>query len=142
MPILTIHDSDFETNVCASSAPVLLDFWAGWCAPCRMLAPILEEVSAAKPDLLIGKINVEEEPELAERFQIFKHSNTYSFSERADGKTDQRSASRECNSRNDFLICNCSEPSRFSCKSVNHACMNEHFYMEIYLADTPHRRNA
>lgn len=70
MPILTIHDSDFETNVCASSAPVLLDFWAGWCAPCRMLAPILEEVSAAKPDLLIGKINVEEEPELAERFQI------------------------------------------------------------------------
>ena len=37
---------------------------------------------------------------------------------------------------------NCSEPSRFSCKSVNHACMNEHFYMEIYLADTPHRRNA
>lgn len=70
MPILTIHDSDFETNVYASSAPVLLDFWAGWCAPCRMLAPILEEVSAAKPDLLIGKINVEEEPELAERFQI------------------------------------------------------------------------
>jgi len=70
MPILTIHDSDFETNVCASSAPVLLDFWAGWCTPCRMLAPILEEVSAAKPDLLIGKINVEEEPELAERFQI------------------------------------------------------------------------
>ena len=46
----------------------------------------------------------------------------------------------------DFLlfcpICNCSEPSRFSCKSVNHACMNEHFYMEIYLADTPHRRNV
>ena len=70
MPILTIHDSDFETNVCASSAPVLLDFWAGWCTPCRMLAPILEEVSAAKPDLLIGKINVEEEPELVERFQI------------------------------------------------------------------------
>lgn len=70
MPILTIHDSDFETNVCASSAPVLLDFWADWCAPCRMLAPILEKVSAAKPDLLIGKINVEEEPELAERFQI------------------------------------------------------------------------
>jgi len=41
-----------------------------------------------------------------------------------------------------ILFCNCSEPSRFSCKSVNHACMNEHFYMEIYLADTPHRRNA
>ena len=40
------------------------------------------------------------------------------------------------------IFCNCSEPSRFSCKSVNHACMNEHFYMEIYLADTPHRRNA
>ena len=40
------------------------------------------------------------------------------------------------------MMCNCSEPSRFSCKSVNHACMNEHFFMEIYLADTPHRRNA
>ena len=41
-----------------------------------------------------------------------------------------------------IAIRNCSEPSRFSCKSVNHACMNEHFFMEIYLADTPHRRNA
>ena len=142
MPILTIHDSDFETNVCASSAPVLLDFWADWCAPCRMLAPILEEVSAAKPDLLIGKINVEEEARAGRTISDFEHSNAYPFSERTDGKTDQRSASRGCNSRNDFLICNCSEPSRFSCKSVNHACMNEHFYMEIYLADTPHRRNA
>ena len=70
MPILAIHDSDFETLIHASSAPVLLDFGAGWCGPCRMLAPILEEVSAARPDLLIGKINVEEEPALTEQFQI------------------------------------------------------------------------
>ena len=87
MPILAIHDSDFETNVCASSAPVLLDFWAGWCGPCRMLAPILEEVSAAKPDLLIGKINVEEEPELAERFQILSIPTLILFQ---DGRTVKR----------------------------------------------------
>ena len=87
MPILAIHDSDFETNVCASSAPVLLDFWAGWCGPCRMLAPILEEVSAAKPDLLIGKINVEEEAELAERFQILSIPTLILFQ---DGRTVKR----------------------------------------------------
>lgn len=70
MPILTIHNSDFETTIRTSSALVLLDFWASWCMPCRMLAPVLEELSVDRPDLLIGKINVEEEPALTDQFQI------------------------------------------------------------------------
>lgn len=70
MPVLTIHDTDFETKAGFSSEIVLLDFWAAWCTPCRMLAPVLEKISAERPELLIGKINVEEEPKLASRFHI------------------------------------------------------------------------
>lgn len=70
MSILTVTNSNFQSEVINSEKPVLLDFWAGWCAPCRMLSPIVDEVAAERSDIKVGKINVDEEPELAGRFGV------------------------------------------------------------------------
>lgn len=70
MSILTVTNSNFQSEVINSEKPVLLDFWASWCAPCRMLSPIVDEVAAERSDVKVGKINVDEEPELAGRFGV------------------------------------------------------------------------
>lgn len=70
MSILTVTNSNFQSEVINSEKPVLLDFWASWCAPCRMLSPIVDEVAAERSDIKVGKINVDEEPELAGRFGV------------------------------------------------------------------------
>ncbi len=70
MSILTVTNSNFQSEVINSDKPVLLDFWASWCAPCRMLSPIVDEVAAERSDIKVGKINVDEEPELAGRFGV------------------------------------------------------------------------
>ena len=68
--MLNITSANFEEMVLNNPKPVLLDFWATWCGPCRMVAPILEEIAAEREDILIGKINVDEEMELAVKFGI------------------------------------------------------------------------
>ena len=57
-------------EVMNSDRPVLLDFWAPWCGPCRMVAPIVEEIAEERPDLKVGKVNVDEQPELARQFGV------------------------------------------------------------------------
>ena len=61
---------NFEQEVLRSDKTVLLDFWATWCGPCRMVAPILEEIAAERPDIKVCKVNVDEQPELASRYRI------------------------------------------------------------------------
>ena len=71
MSVLTITKDNFDTEVLQSDKTVLLDFWADWCGPCRMLSPTVDEISDERTDIKVGKVNVDNEPALAEKFGIF-----------------------------------------------------------------------
>lgn len=70
MSVLKITESNFQSVVLESNKTVLLDFWASWCGPCRMLSPIIDEIAGERSDIKVGKVNVDEEPELASQFKI------------------------------------------------------------------------
>lgn len=70
MASIQITKSNFEKEVMESGQTVLLDFWASWCGPCRMVGPIVEAVSEERTDIKVGKINVDEETELAEQYNV------------------------------------------------------------------------
>ena len=70
MAVITITNENFETEVLKSEQPVLLDFWATWCGPCRMVSPIVDEIGDEVTDKKVGKVNVDEQPELAAKFGI------------------------------------------------------------------------
>ena len=70
MAVVQITKDNFKTLVQESSKPVLLDFWAVWCGPCKMIAPIVEAIAEEREDILVGKVNVDEEMELASAFGI------------------------------------------------------------------------
>ena len=67
---LRINNDNFD-SIKNSSKPVLLDFYADWCGPCRMVSPIIEEIAAERRDIIVGKVNVDENPELAGEFKIY-----------------------------------------------------------------------
>jgi len=70
MASIKITKKNFEDEVLRSEKPVLLDFWAAWCGPCRMVAPTIEEIAKENEDIKVGKINIDEERELAAKFKI------------------------------------------------------------------------
>ena len=70
MSAITITKNNFASEVLQSDKTVLLDFWATWCGPCRMLSPIVDQVADERPDVKVGKVNVDEQPELAGQFGI------------------------------------------------------------------------
>ena len=70
MSVLHITKENFEAEVLNSDKPVLLDFFAAWCGPCKMIAPILEDIAQEREDIKVCKVNVDEEPELAAQYQV------------------------------------------------------------------------
>ncbi len=70
MSVIKISNENFASEVLNSNKPVLLDFYADWCGPCRMVGPIVSEIANERNDVKVGKINVDEQPELAAQFQV------------------------------------------------------------------------
>ena len=70
MSAMHIHNHNFQEEVIHSEKPVLVDFWASWCGPCRMVGPIIDEIAVEHPEYKVVKINIDEEPELASQYRV------------------------------------------------------------------------
>ena len=70
MALLKLTRDNFETEVLNSTLPVLIDFYADWCGPCRMLGPVIDEIPEEATDFKVGKVNIDEQPELATKYQV------------------------------------------------------------------------
>jgi thioredoxin 1 len=86
---ITLTSNNFDSEVLKSSKPVLVDFWASWCGPCKMLAPIIEEISNEYGDIIkVGKVNVDDQRELAQKYDILSIPTVLLFK---DGKITNKS---------------------------------------------------
>jgi thioredoxin 1 len=89
MSVTAITNSNFNTEVLQSDKPVLIDFWAAWCSPCRMLSPTVDEIAEEISDVKVCKVNIDEEPELARQFNVMSIPTLVFIK---DGKIEQQSA--------------------------------------------------
>lgn len=88
MAVITLTKENFEEEVIRSDKPVLVDFWASWCGPCKMLSPVVDEIADETDTIKVGKINVDEQPELARQFQVMSIPTLVVMK---DGKAVQKS---------------------------------------------------
>lgn len=79
MSVITITSANFEEEVLKSDKPVLIDFWAPWCGPCRMVSPLVEEIAGEHPEIKVGKVNVDEQQDLARKYRIMSIPSLYVF---------------------------------------------------------------
>ena len=70
MSVVKLTTENFEQEVIHSDKPVLVDFYADWCGPCKMMAPVVEEIAAEKEDVNVGKLNIDEEMEIAQKYKV------------------------------------------------------------------------
>ena len=82
MSVITITKENFDAEVLGSDKPVLVDFWATWCGPCRMVGPIIDEIAAERSDIKVGKVNVDEQHELAAKFGVMSIPTLLVFKDR------------------------------------------------------------
>lgn len=88
MSVITITKENFESEVLNSVKPVLVDFWAVWCGPCQMLSPVVDQIAEENDAVKVGKVNVDEQPELAMKFGVMSIPTLISF---RDGKVTNKS---------------------------------------------------
>ena len=88
MSEIILNENNFDNEVLKSDIPVLVDFWASWCGPCRMVLPIVEQIAEENPHIKVGKVNVDEQPELASQFQVVSIPSLFVLK---DGKIVNRS---------------------------------------------------
>ncbi len=87
MAVITVTNENFTAEVMESDKPVLLDFWASWCGPCRMVSPVVDEIAEERGDIKVGKVNVDEQGELAQKFGIMSIPTLLVFKE---GKVENK----------------------------------------------------